>query len=212
MDYSGQQTFILGSNKLQLELTSTYIAKKINVSCTVVPDLNAIPCGAETKHLILCDCKAWKDSLNGSSEPVLNKHLSHNFLVLINLVNTMGIESEALSQGVRGFLYEQDGTDILLKMIHTVLGSELWVPRNVMAEYIQTHNKRFTQGSNTSLGLTSREVEILKAINQGRSNGMIAEKLCISPYTVKAHIYHIFKKINVSSRVQAVHWSAQHLQ
>jgi DNA-binding NarL/FixJ family response regulator len=39
----------------------------------------------------------------------------------------MGIETEALSHGVRGFLYEKDNADTLLKMINAVFSSEIWL-------------------------------------------------------------------------------------
>jgi DNA-binding NarL/FixJ family response regulator len=211
MNPPGKQAFLLGSNKLQLELMSDFITERANIPCAIVPALNEIPCCSETKHLVLYDFKNWKSDVKDDFESGLKNHLSNNFVVLINMVNTMGSESEALSYGVRGFLYEQDGMDILLKMIHAVFSSELWVSRNVMTEYIQTNNRRILHHDNTPLGLTSREIEILSAITLGRSNDRIAEKLCISPHTVKTHVYHIFKKINVSSRLQAANWSSQHL-
>lgn len=52
--------------------------------------------------------------------------------------------------------------------------------------------------------LTKREVEILKEVYDGKTNTQIAEDLFISESTVKAHIYNIFRKMNVKSRVEAV--------
>jgi len=45
----------------------------------------------------------------------------------------------------------------------------------------------------------------------GATNDEISDKLCISPHTVKAHLYRIFRKINVPNRVQASLWAAQNL-
>ena len=59
--------------------------------------------------------------------------------------------------------------------------------------------------------LTSREMEILAMISMGAKNEEIAEKLCISPNTVKTHIYNIFKKIGVPNRLQAALWAAKNL-
>ena len=200
--YPQRQTFLLGSNKLQLELMSLFIEERTDVSCTIVPALSEVPCCPESKHLILYDCKEWKDYLKDISESDFKKHLCDNFFVLINMINDMGIETEALSHGVRGFLYEKDSTDTLLKMIHAVFSSEIWLSRHVMTEYIQLYNKKIPKYNNTPLSLTTREVEVLTAITMGRSNELIAEKLCIIPHTVKTNVYHIFKKIHVRSKME----------
>jgi len=44
----------------------------------------------------------------------------------------------------------------------------------------------------------------------GMPNRDIAERLCISPHTVKTHIYNLYKKINVTNRYQAVRWLLDH--
>ena len=52
--------------------------------------------------------------------------------------------------------------------------------------------------------LSVREGDILGLIAQGRSNKEIARSLCIAPETVKTHVKHIFVKLNVEKRAQAV--------
>lgn len=59
--------------------------------------------------------------------------------------------------------------------------------------------------------LNHREIEILAMVAVGASNKEIANKLCISPHTVKTHIYNIFKKIKVPNRLQAALWAATNL-
>ncbi len=59
--------------------------------------------------------------------------------------------------------------------------------------------------------LTPRQIEILALVAVGATNEQIADKLCISPQTVKSHLYNIFKKINVPNRVQAALWAAKNL-
>jgi DNA-binding NarL/FixJ family response regulator len=55
-------------------------------------------------------------------------------------------------------------------------------------------------------GLTDRESEILALITQGKSNAEVAALTFLSPNTVKSYIRTIYRKINVSSRTQAVLW------
>ena len=52
--------------------------------------------------------------------------------------------------------------------------------------------------------LSDREMEMLKLLATGMSNKEIAEKLCLSLRTVKAHMSHIFTKMNVASRSEAL--------
>jgi LuxR family transcriptional regulator, maltose regulon positive regulatory protein len=52
--------------------------------------------------------------------------------------------------------------------------------------------------------LTEREVELLRLLVAGLSNAEIAEKLVIAVSTVKSHVNHIYGKLGVGSRTQAV--------
>jgi len=61
-----------------------------------------------------------------------------------------------------------------------------------------------------SEGLTDREAEILALITQGHSNAEVASLTCLSPNTVKSYIRTIYRKINVTSRTQAVLWGVRH--
>lgn len=51
--------------------------------------------------------------------------------------------------------------------------------------------------------LTRREHEVLKCVVKGKSNTEIAEELCISVHTAKAHVCSILQKMSVSHRIQA---------
>ena len=59
-------------------------------------------------------------------------------------------------------------------------------------------------------GLTERELEILRALGAGRSNREIAKQLWLAEQTVKFHLTNIYRKLNVSSRTEAVHWAYRH--
>ena len=51
--------------------------------------------------------------------------------------------------------------------------------------------------------LTEREFEVLKLVVMGKSNTEIADDLCISVHTAKAHVCSILQKMSVNDRVQA---------
>jgi LuxR family transcriptional regulator of csgAB operon len=60
-------------------------------------------------------------------------------------------------------------------------------------------------------GITGREAQILAMVAVGAKNEEIADKLGISPHTVKTHIYNLCKKIGVPNRLQAALWAAKNL-
>ena len=57
--------------------------------------------------------------------------------------------------------------------------------------------------------LTQREREILQQLAGGLSNKLIARKLDITEGTVKVHVKHLLKKLNLRSRVEAAVWAVQ---
>ena len=59
-------------------------------------------------------------------------------------------------------------------------------------------------------GLTAREVEVLRLVAAGLSNREIAERLFLSPRTVKAHVANIFAKLGVHTRAAATEFARQH--
>ena len=56
-----------------------------------------------------------------------------------------------------------------------------------------------------TLILTDREMEILRLLDEGKSNKQIAKLLHISLHTVKNHVHRILEKLQVTNRREAVH-------
>jgi len=213
--FSGRQFYLIGPNRLHNELLANFLTESTGATCSVVATLCSVPFERSTaaqKRLVLYDFSNDRETLEDLTASDTNNILQNDYLVLINLSPTLKIEVEALQYGVRGFLYRQGGISILLKMVHAVLTSELWVSRELISELvlIGAHKKIPVVNENTGV-LSFREVEILKSVTKGLTNAMIADTYCLSPHTVKTHIYHIFKKINVSNRLQAAQWASDHL-
>lgn len=57
---------------------------------------------------------------------------------------------------------------------------------------------------NKDIFLTAREKDVLLLVTKGFNNQEIADKMSVTPYTVKSHLSGIFKKLNVKTRTQAV--------
>lgn len=59
-------------------------------------------------------------------------------------------------------------------------------------------------------GLTQREVEVLRLLAQGLTNGKVAEQLVVSPRTVHTHLGSIYRKLKTSSRAVAARFAVEH--
>ena len=62
----------------------------------------------------------------------------------------------------------------------------------------------------TERGLSKRELDVLAALAEGKSNKEIAQTLWLAPQTVKFHLTSIYRKLDVTSRTQAVNWAYRH--
>jgi LuxR family transcriptional regulator of csgAB operon len=80
-----------------------------------------------------------------------------------------------------------------------------------MTRWLLQEARQQGRGKRKASNLTKREAEILAQVAVGDSNQEIADKLNISPHTVRTHIYNIFKKIKVSNRLQATFCAARNL-
>jgi DNA-binding NarL/FixJ family response regulator len=208
---------VVGRKRRQNELMSSFIAQVTGASCLAGENDYHIPRnktggGTNSARLILWDCQGNGEECLQEFESNYNNDAPNDLVAFINVRSDLGIEEDAIEQGVRGFFYESEPLELLPKCINAIFQGELWVPRQLMSEYI-LRKRTFSSGYSKKVGtqLSEREIEILSLVTIGATNKEIAEKLHISPHTVKSHIYNIFKKIGVPNRLQAVLWAGKNL-
>jgi DNA-binding NarL/FixJ family response regulator len=111
----------------------------------------------------------------------------------------------ALRAGARGYLTKDAGADEISRAISAVARGEAALDRAVQHHVIGA----VAQAESTALpdGLTPREAEVLVLIAEGLSNQEIAERLVVSPATVKSHVNRVFAKAGVRDRAQAVSYA-----
>ncbi|GAB2669120.1 LuxR C-terminal-related transcriptional regulator [Vibrio panuliri] len=120
---------------------------------------------------------------------------------------------ELLSFGnLKALFYKDDSITRIAQGCGEVINSQNWLPRKVAAQLLHYYRHVIdSQTSPATVDLTTREIQILRSLQTGASNNQIAEDLFISEFTVKSHLYQIFKKLSVKNRVQAISWAKQHL-
>ena len=112
---------------------------------------------------------------------------------------------DAMQAGARGYLLKGADPDETVRAIHSVAnGAAIFSPK--VAERLITYFGRTKDVTSSEAfpELTEREREILELIAQGLTNPAIAEKLVLSPKTVRNHVSNIFSKLQVSDRSQAI--------
>lgn len=123
------------------------------------------------------------------------------------------LEKLAAPPEIHGIFYVDSSFDHLTKGVLAIFNGDLWFPRRVIARYLINHKPHTTQAFLNGAHdlLTAREMEILNLLSTGAKNTDIAEQLSLSVHTIKTHIYHIYKKLDVENRTQAVNWASHHL-
>jgi len=113
-----------------------------------------------------------------------------------------------LDHGASGYLTKDEAPSTIIEAIRGVAqGEDGWISRRVAGKLV--HRKRMTLEAATA-ALSDRERDVLRLMGQGHDNIHIAETLFISEGTVKNHVTHIYDKLNLRTRAEAVAWAWQH--
>ena len=112
---------------------------------------------------------------------------------------------EALRAGASGFLLKDAPEEQLLAGIRIVAdGGSLFAPavtRRLIERFVGAHHSKPPPELEE---LTPRELEVLRLVARGLSNAEIAGSLVVSEHTVKTHVAHVLRKLDLRDRVQAV--------
>ena len=108
-----------------------------------------------------------------------------------------------VQEGVSGFVSKSSSTQQLIRTIRGVIDGQAVIPLELLYELRRTQNNKCTE-IGREINLTEKEEEILMKVAEGLSNEKIAEDIFMSRRTVERHLTNIFKKLNVSSRVEVI--------
>ncbi|GAA2264541.1 response regulator transcription factor [Glycomyces scopariae] len=135
--------------------------------------------------------------------------------VKVLVVTTFNLDEyvyEALRAGASGFLLKDAPPPKLLQGIRTVATGAALLDPEVTRALVGRYAARIRPGgaADPESPLTPRELEVLRLLADGRSNGEIAAALVISPETVKTFVSRILAKLGLRDRVQAVVYAYRH--
>lgn len=108
----------------------------------------------------------------------------------------------ALRAGARGYIVKGAGHDEITRAIHAVARGEVILSATMSARLAAAVGPR--QSDRAFPDLTQREFEVLELLAHGLSNQQIADRLSLSPKTVRNNLSTVFSKLHVASRTEAV--------
>lgn len=112
---------------------------------------------------------------------------------------------EAVQAGARGYILKGADPEETLRAIQSVIhGEAIFSPKVADRLMHFISNNKENGSSEIFPDLTNREREVLDLIARGLTNTSIAERLFLSPKTVRNHVSNIFAKLQVSDRSQAI--------
>ncbi|HAH02310.1 MULTISPECIES: LuxR C-terminal-related transcriptional regulator [Vibrio] len=164
----------------------------------------------QSNRILLVDYKEVPRLIN--LHPNLPVMWKNHEIILFNVPKALPT-SELITFGVlKGLFYNSEEKAKIAKGLEEVINGDNWLPRKVASQLLFYYrNIVSTNTTPTNVDLTIRELQVIRCLQSGSSNTQIADDLFISEFTVKSHLYQIFRKLAVKNRVQAIAWANQNL-
>lgn len=113
----------------------------------------------------------------------------------------------ALQAGADGYLLkDMEPEDLMQKLVEAAHG-KITISERLTQLLVASLREKSRPTSLAEAGLTEQESRILDHLAGGKSNKLIARDMNIAEGTVKVHVKHLLKKLNLRSRVEAAVWA-----
>ena len=128
-------------------------------------------------------------------------------IIVMDLIPLQADVFEFVQAGVSGFILKDANVTDFFKTIRTVYKGTKVLPPHLTGTLFSQIVDHAIGGSSPSVidqsvRMTKRERQVIELISDGFTNKEIAQKLHLSPYTVKSHVHNILEKLALNTRVQ----------
>ncbi|RHQ39934.1 MULTISPECIES: response regulator [unclassified Roseburia] len=123
-------------------------------------------------------------------------------VLILTVHNEVEYLLKAVDIGIDGYLLKDSSYDELKEAIDVVISGNTYIQPSLLPA-LNESMEDYALDKEKIEWLTKRELDVLQLISKGCSNKKISDELAISERTVKNHISHIFRKIDVEDRTQA---------
>lgn len=193
--------FLLNSLQLVLksheniEVTGSYSSPGSAIH--EIPQLNP--------NIVLMDLDLGKDELNGIDCIIHIKEKNPHILFLVLTVYEDHEKVfQALAAGALGYILKSAGREKIIDAVTDIFEGGSPMSPSIARKIAASFNQKKGADSQYSDILTPREKDVLDLISKGKIEKEVASELFISIKTVKNHITHIYSKLQVNTRVEAL--------
>ena len=132
-------------------------------------------------------------------------HTSPNIaIIVVTMFEDDDSVFSAMRAGARGYILKEADEEEVLRAIRAVARGEAIFGPAIARRLVHFFSKPGLSSNPVFPELTEREREILDLIARGENNAEIAQRLVLSPHTVRNHISNIFSKLQVADRAEAI--------
>lgn len=156
----------------------------------------------ESPDVVLMDLQFGTDETGADATRRIRSLDAPPYVLVLTNYDSDGDILGAVEAGASGYLLKDAAPKELIAAIHAAASGESALAPAVASRLL-------SRMRTPKVSLSRREIEVLTRVADGRSNTEIAAELFVTEGTVKAHLVHIFSKLNVSSRTAAVSTARQ---
>ena len=139
----------------------------------------------------------------------IKEERSRTAVIVLTMHENPAYLREAVRAGAAGYLLKDVSREELLDAVKQIQQGGAFIDPQMLKGML-SDMKPTAPAPAQARGLTKREREILALVAEGLSNREIAERLVLSPETVKSHVAAILEKLGVSDRTQAAIYAVRH--
>jgi len=125
-------------------------------------------------------------------------------IVMLSMYEDTAHIIESFQAGASGYVVKTHSSNELIETIRSVFREGVSIRPSIEQKLLKGIRQPDFLGGVQNIDLTNKEVKILKLVASGSTNKEIATRLFISEKTVKNHLNHIYRKLGVKNRAQAV--------
>ncbi len=118
-------------------------------------------------------------------------------IIILSAVFDKEIVQKTMDIGVSGYIPKTSPNAVIISALNLVMAGGMYIPPELLSNQPE-------QSAEASHILTPRQIDVIRAVAEGKSNKQIAYELGLSEGTVKLHVTAILKLLNVNNRTGAV--------